>query len=99
MWTKRAGQICRRGTGDRMPEALRAGETIAKEQFDEFLSQMLEAQARAEMPAGGTLRRRFRIAGKDIELRLVHPALGELFCKALAHLEIAARDEPNFTFH
>jgi hypothetical protein len=82
-----------------MPEALKASPTIAKERFDEFLSQMLEAQARAESPAGGALRRRFRIAGNDIELRLAHPALGDLFCKALAHLEIAARDEPNFTFH
>ena len=46
--------------------------------------------------AGGAVRRRFRIAGNDIELSLAHPALAELFCNALAHLEIAVRDEARF---
>jgi hypothetical protein len=82
-----------------MPEALRAGPTIVKQRFDEFLSRMLEARARAEALAGGALRRRFRIAGNEIELSFAHPALAELFCKSLAHLEIAFTDEPDFTFH
>jgi hypothetical protein len=82
-----------------MPEALTASPIVAHEQFDEFLSRMLEAQAGAEALAGGALRRRFRIAGNDIELRLAHSELAELFCNALAHLEIPTRDEPDFTFH
>jgi hypothetical protein len=82
-----------------MPEALRANQIVLQEQFDEFLSRMLEAQASAEALAGGAVRRRFLIAGNDIELSLAHSALAELFCNALAHLEIPATDEPNFTFH
>jgi hypothetical protein len=82
-----------------MPEALAASPTVAQERFDEFLSRMLEAQARAETLAGRAVRRRFRIAGNVIELSLAHSALAELFCNALAHLEIPAKDEPNFTFH
>jgi hypothetical protein len=82
-----------------MPEVLRAGPTVAQHRLDEFLSRMLEAQASAEALAGGAVRRRFRIAGNDIELSLAHSALAELFCNALAHLEIPASDEPNFTFH
>lgn len=82
-----------------MPEALRASPTVAQERFDEFLSRMLEAQASAEALAGRAVRRRFQIAGNDIELSLAHSALAELFCNALAHLEIPARDEPNFTFY
>jgi hypothetical protein len=95
---KKAGQIYRRGTVDGMPEAPRVAPPIAK-RFDEFFSRMLEAQARAEVLAGGALRRCFRIGGKKIELSLANPALRELFCNALAHLEIAAGDEVNFTFH
>jgi hypothetical protein len=82
-----------------MPDALRASPTVAQERFDEFLSRMLEAHASAEALAGGPVRRRFRIANNDIELSLAHSALAELFCNALSHLEIPARDEPNFTFH
>jgi hypothetical protein len=82
-----------------MPDALRANPTVAQERFDEFLNRMLEAQASAEALAGGAVRRRFRIAEHDIELSLAHSALAELFCNALAHLEIPVRDEPDFTFH
>jgi hypothetical protein len=81
-----------------MPE-VQAGRTTAKERFDEFLSRMLEAQALAEARGGEAVRRRFRIAGNDIELSLAHPALAELFCNALAHREIPVTDEPDFTFH
>src|SRR5262249_37671906 len=96
---KKVGQIYRLGTDDRMPEALRAGPPVAKERFDEFLSRMLEAHARAEALAGGAVRRRFRIGGNEIELSLAQPALARLFCNALAHLEIAVRDQPKFTVH
>jgi hypothetical protein len=82
-----------------MPEALKAGPTVAKERFNEFLGRMLETQARAEALSGEAVRRRFRIAGNEIELSLAHPALAELFCNALAHLEIPIKDEPSFTFH
>jgi hypothetical protein len=82
-----------------MPEALAAALTVAKERFDEFFRRMLEAQARAEAVTGRAVRRRFRIAGNDVELSFAHPALTELFCKSLAHLETAVTDEPDFTFH
>jgi hypothetical protein len=82
-----------------MPEALRASLPLAQERFDEFLSRMVDAQASAVALAGGAVRRRFRIAGNDIELSLANVGLAELFCDALAHLEIVAGDEPNFTFY
>jgi len=82
-----------------MPEAVRTGATVSNERFNEFFSRMLESQARAAALADRALRRAFRIAGNDVELSLAHPALAELLCNALAHLEIAVKDEPNFTFH
>jgi hypothetical protein len=83
-----------------MPEAVRDCATVANERFDEFFSRMLEAQARAASFANGaSSRRRYRIAGHDIELNLAHHGLAELLCNAMAHLEIAVQDEPDFTFH
>jgi hypothetical protein len=45
------------------------------------------------------VRRRFRLAGSDVEFRLAHSALAALFCDALAHIEITASGEPDSTFH
>jgi hypothetical protein len=83
-----------------MSEVLGANPIVAQERFDEFFNRMLEAHASAEALAGGAVRRRFRIAGNDLEVSsLAQSAVAELFCNALAHLEIPARDEPHFTFH
>jgi hypothetical protein len=95
----KAGHVCQDLTAKWMPEALRAGSAIAQQKFDEFFSRALEAQARAEAVARGPARRRFRIAGVDVEFRLAHPGLAALFCAALAHIEIAVSGEPDFTFH
>jgi hypothetical protein len=72
---------------------------VAKERFSEFLGRMLAAQANAGALGGGATRRRFRIAGNEIELCLAHPALAEIFCSALAHLEISSGEKLGFAIH
>jgi hypothetical protein len=82
-----------------MHEPLPTRRTNAQERFDDFFNRALDAQERAEMLAGVSVRRRFRLASIDVEFRLAHPTLESLFCDALAHIEIAAIGEPDFSFH
>jgi hypothetical protein len=71
----------------------------SQRRFDEFFSEGLERHARAEEAAGGTYRRVFRIAGAAVEFRFAGPALVSLLCDALAHLEVNAPQDADFTFH
>ena len=82
-----------------MDEPLPTRRANAQERFDDFFNRALDAQERAEMLAGVSVRRRFRLASIDVEFRLAHPTLESLFCDALAHIEIAAIGEPDFSFH
>jgi hypothetical protein len=82
-----------------MPEAPDVTPGIAGRKFDSFLGNALDAHAQAEAAAGGPVRRHFRMAEAELEFRLAHPAIGPLFCDALAHIEIVPQGEPDFTFH
>src|SRR5581483_10827059 len=63
----------------------------------DFFSELAERQARAEREAGTTLRR-FRIAGRTVDIRFAGPAMVGLMSDAFAHLAVPAEGKADFTF-
>ena len=82
-----------------MHEPLPTRRTNAQERFDDFFNGALDAQGRAEMLAHALGTPTLSSRSIDVEFRLAHPTLESLFCDALAHIEIAAIGEPDFSFH